>query len=67
MKLTENFSKQEFDCKDGTTTPEDLMDNLNKLAKNLQKIRERIGIPIRIMSGYRSPGWSDRFRWRWTL
>ena len=23
MKLTENFSKQEFDCKDGTTTPEE--------------------------------------------
>tara|TARA_Y100000004_G_scaffold186043_2_gene237023 strand:- start:2096 stop:2494 length:399 start_codon:yes stop_codon:yes gene_type:complete len=60
MKLTENFSKQEFDCKDGTTTPEDLMDNLNKLAKNLQKIREEIGIPIRIMSGYRSPEYNKR-------
>jgi|TARA_A100001015_G_scaffold303992_1_gene394513 uncharacterized protein YcbK (DUF882 family) len=36
------------------------MDNLNKLAKNLQKIRERIGIPIRIMSGYRSPEYNKR-------
>tara|TARA_R100000005_G_C4936995_1_gene163316 strand:+ start:214 stop:540 length:327 start_codon:yes stop_codon:yes gene_type:complete len=36
------------------------MDNLNKLAKNLQKIREEIGIPIRIMSGYRSPEYNKR-------
>lgn len=60
MKLTENFSKREFDCKDGTTTPDDLMDNLRKLAENLQKIRDEIGIPIRVMSGYRSPEYNKR-------
>ena len=60
MKLTENFSKREFDCKDGTTTPDDLMDNLRKLAENLQKIRDEIGSPIRVMSGYRSPEYNKR-------
>ena len=36
MKLEENFSLSEFKCKDGTQVPEELMDNVKLLAKNLQ-------------------------------
>ena len=55
MKLTENFSKSEFDSKDGAEMPEEVLENVKELAKNLQIIREAIGMSISINSGYRSP------------
>jgi uncharacterized protein YcbK (DUF882 family) len=60
MKLEENFSLSEFRCKDGTDVPEELMDNVRFLAKNLQVLRDHIGKPIRIISGYRSPKYNRR-------
>jgi len=59
-QLSENFKKSEFKCKDGTGVPDDLMDNLVELVENLQIIREYIGKPIRIISGYRSPKYNRR-------
>lgn len=60
MKLEENFSLSEFKCKDGSGVPEELMDNVKLLAKNLQVLREHLGRPIRIISGYRSPKYNRR-------
>ena len=54
-KLTNNFSLGEFRCKDGTSVPEEHMDNVEELAENLQVLREYLGKPIRVISGYRSP------------
>ena len=59
-KLTENFSLSEFRCKDGTDVPEELMENVKLLAKNLQVLRDHIGMPIRITSGYRSPEYNKK-------
>ena len=55
MKLTPNFSKSEFDSKDGAEMPEDVLANVTRLANALEKIREVIQCPIKINSGYRSP------------
>jgi uncharacterized protein YcbK (DUF882 family) len=55
MKLTKNFSKVEFDSKDGAEMPEEVLENVKELAKNLQVIRDAIGQSIHINSGYRSP------------
>lgn len=55
MKLTKNFSLQEFESKDGAPTPSDVLTNLTELAKNLQVLRDFIKEPIHINSGYRSP------------
>lgn len=60
MKLTENFSREEFDCKDGTKVPAELMPNLRELAKNLQVLRDDIGEPIHVNSGYRTPAYNKR-------
>jgi uncharacterized protein YcbK (DUF882 family) len=60
MKLTENFALSEFRCKDGSDVPEDLLDNVKFLAENLQKLRDRLGVPIRVVSGYRSPEYNKR-------
>lgn len=56
MKLTNNFSSQEFDCKDGTKVPDEFMGNLQELAENLQVLRDYIEAPISVTgSGYRTP------------
>lgn len=55
MKLTENFSKSEFDSKDGSEMPCEVLENIKELATNLQELRNYLKVPIRINSGYRSP------------
>lgn len=56
MKLTENFDSKEFDCKDGTPVPEKYMPNLRVLARNLQVLRDEVGVPVNVSgSGYRTP------------
>lgn len=55
MKLTENFNREEFDCRDGAKVPAQYMDNVKELAKNLQVLRDFIGEPVRVNSGYRTP------------
>lgn len=55
MNLTENFRLMEFSCKDGSRVPDKYMSNVAELANNLQVIRDTIGEPLLITSGYRSP------------
>lgn len=55
MKLTENFDRIEFISKDGRDVPDELVPNLIELAHNLQVLRDHLGEPVRILSGYRSP------------
>lgn len=55
MKLTENFSKKEFDSKDGSAMPPLVLENIKKVAQNLQVLRDYLGASIKINSGYRSP------------
>ncbi len=59
-RLTDNFRLSEFKCKDGTDVPEDLMENVQLLCDNLQVLRDHIGKPIRVISGYRSPKYNRR-------
>ena len=58
--LTQNFSLREFRCKDGTDVPEELMESVQLLAENLQKLRDRLDVPITVISGYRSPEYNKR-------
>lgn len=54
MKLTKNFSKSEFECKDGSKMPEDVFENVKELAFNLQIIRDCIEKAINLTNAYRS-------------
>lgn len=54
MKLTENFKKKEFECKDGSEMPTDVQLNIAELAVQLEIIRSHFNAPIKITSAYRS-------------
>lgn len=57
MRLTENFHLSEFACKDEdqTPVPHELKLNVQRLASALQLVRDRVGAPLKINSGYRTP------------
>ena len=52
--MTKNFSKSEFDCSDGSEMNIAIYHNMVKVANQLQILRNYIGKPITINSGYRS-------------
>ncbi|MGV4534692.1 YcbK family protein [Ornithobacterium rhinotracheale] len=54
MKLSKDFDLKEFECQDGSTTPAFALKNLRELASNLQELRNYLGKPIIVNSGYRS-------------
>jgi uncharacterized protein YcbK (DUF882 family) len=54
MRLTKNFSLSEFDCKDGSEIPSQLLPNVLELSESLQELRDFVGVPIKINSAYRS-------------
>ena len=60
MKLTDNFSTEEFDSKDGKKMPVKVFNNIKVLANQLQVIRDYLDRPIKINSGYRSPAHNKR-------
>jgi len=43
MKLTKNFSLEEFECKCGCKMPEFVKKNVTELAENLQVLRNLVG------------------------
>lgn len=60
MKVTDNFTLEEFYCKDGTPVPMDHYDRIQELAENLQVLRDHIGKPIHINSAYRTPEYNAK-------
>lgn len=52
--MTKNFTKEEFDCNDGSEMNIAIYHNIVKVANQLQILRNYIGKPITINSGYRS-------------
>jgi uncharacterized protein YcbK (DUF882 family) len=55
MKLSKNFNREEFDCKDGTPVPKSFYGNVQEVADNLQILRDYIKEPLYVSgSGYRT-------------
>lgn len=52
---TKNFKLSEFKCSDGTNVPQKYWGNLAALMEQLQVLRDYIGKPIQVNSGYRTP------------
>lgn len=60
MNLTQHFKLEEFDCRDGSPTPQHIQIRLVELAMNLEKLRAYLGAPITITSGYRTPEYNRK-------
>ncbi len=58
MSLSKHFSKEEFDCNDGSEMPQEVFDNIQKLVIQLEVLRVFFNAPIKINSGYRSPDYN---------
>ena len=56
--LTKNFNKSEFECNDGSEMPEDVFENVEVQAQNLQTIRDFYNASVIINSAYRSPSYN---------
>lgn len=54
LRLSENFTIEEFDCKDGTRVPDEAIPALKELCRHmLEPLRKKYG-PARVTSGYRT-------------
>lgn len=62
MQLTKNFHLDEFECHDGTPVPARFIPNAQRLANNLQVLRDELQRAIIVTSGYRTPAWNRRVR-----
>ena len=60
MKLTNNFWLKEFNCNDGTQMPLSVFYRLQKVAIQLQVLRDYLSSSITVNSGYRSPEYNKR-------
>jgi len=60
MKVTANFSLDEFTCKDGAPVPPACLADAQALILCLERIRAALGAPVRIVSGYRTPAYNER-------
>jgi uncharacterized protein YcbK (DUF882 family) len=58
--MTKNFKISEFQSKCGTPMPPEVQRNIQRLCNNLQVLRDELGLPITISSGYRSPEHNKR-------
>ncbi len=59
-QLTKNFHIDEFKCHDGTVVPKEFFENVLELAENLQVLRTKLGKPIHVVSGYRTPDYNKK-------
>ena len=60
MRLTKDFNRSEFDCNDGSVMPKEVLLNIQKLANQLQVLRDCLGVTITVNSGYRSPSYNKK-------
>ena len=58
MNLTDHFTLAEMACHDGAQVPQLLIANARRLAEQLEVLRAELGLPIHVMSGYRSPAYN---------
>ncbi len=61
MRITPNFYLDEFVSHDGDEYPAPwITERLVPLCETLQALRDFVGAPVSIISGYRSPAWNAR-------
>lgn len=57
ISLSRDFKLSEFECKDDRTVIVD-----KELIFKLQMLRDRLGIPLKVISGYRTVQWNKKIK-----
>lgn len=60
MYITPHFRVEELACPLNGAPPEELYENLERLCMQLEVLREHLGAPITVISGYRSPEFNTK-------
>jgi len=60
IQITPHFNLVEFACKDGTEVPQEYFENVQRLCRELEIIRDELCCPLGIHSGYRTPSHNRR-------
>lgn len=60
LELSENFTWEEFRSGDGVDVPERYRENVRMLAFALEVVRDVVGKPVRIISGYRTASHNEK-------
>lgn len=60
IQLTQHFNLSELRCKDGTAVPEHLVENAREICERAQVLRDELGKPLRVISGFRTPSHNAR-------
>ena len=58
IQITENFYLDEFECRDKSDMPKEVLFNIIALANEMQKVRDILKTSITVNSGYRSPSYN---------
>ena len=53
-RLSLHFYRREFDCKDGTPYPDEWRERLFRLVMILEAARFHVGVPMAVLSGFRT-------------
>lgn len=61
-QITKNFSLDEFKCPMNGSPEGEELENLTRLCSNLQSLRDSLGVPVNVISGYRSPEYNVAIR-----
>ena len=58
--VTPHFQWGELRCHDGTAVPDTYMKNAIAICKRAEALREYLGEPLIVTSGFRTKAWNDR-------
>jgi uncharacterized protein YcbK (DUF882 family) len=61
-RITEHFTWQEFACRTEEPVPVELQPQVRRLCASLELIRARLGGPLVVVCGYRTPAYNQSLR-----
>jgi uncharacterized protein YcbK (DUF882 family) len=59
-RFSKYFSVEELACRDGNPVPECYYENAKAICARADKLREKVGHPLVVTSGYRTPAYNKK-------
>ena len=59
-RFSRSFGVEELACNDGTPVPSKYYDNATKICERAQRLRDLLGTPLQVNSGYRTATYNNK-------